>query len=173
MSIASELRTRAGPRARARAAPPAPSSSGGARVDLILTPTTRPPGTQNADAFAVARLLVRAGAPVRTARKAVDDLAAGKTAYVEAPDVADYALLKRKMRGLNVAARRIAPRTVDVKALRARLGISQEAFAGRYGLDVATVRNWEQGRTRPEGPAAVLLQVIERDPDKVVELLAE
>jgi putative transcriptional regulator len=58
-------------------------------------------------------------------------------------------------------------------ALRARLGISQAAFAGRYG---DPVRNWEQGqsrRTRPEGPAAVLLQVIERDPEKVVELLAE
>jgi putative transcriptional regulator len=71
-----------------------------------------------------------------------------------------------------VAARRVEARIVDVKALRARLGISQEAFAGRYCLDVATVRNWEQGRTIPEGPAAALLQLIDRDPDKVVELLA-
>jgi DNA-binding transcriptional regulator YiaG len=154
---------------RVRAAPPAGSSSGGGRVDLILTPAAQPPS----DAFEVARLLVRAGTSVRTARKAVDDLAAGKTAYVEAPSVTDYALLKRKMQGLNVAVGRIALRAVDVKALRVRLGISQEAFAGRYGLDVATVRNWEQGRTTPEGPAAVLLQVIERDPEKVVELLVE
>ena len=63
-------------------------------------------------------------------------------------------------------------RTVDVKALRARLGISQEAFAGRYGIEVATLRNWEQGRTTPDGPAATLLQLIDRDPDKIVELLA-
>jgi putative transcriptional regulator len=39
-------------------------------------------------------------------------------------------------------------------------------------LDVATLRNWEQGRTTPEGPAATLLQLIDSDPDKVAELLA-
>lgn len=72
----------------------------------------------------------------------------------------------------NLTAQPIELRRVDVKALRQRLGISQEAFAGRYGLDVATVRNWEQGRTIPEGPAAALLQLIDRDPDKIVELLA-
>jgi putative transcriptional regulator len=65
--------------------------------------------------------------------------------------------------------RRVA---ADVKALRERLGISQEAFAGRYCLGVATMRNWEQGRTRPEGPGAALLQLIERDADKIVELPA-
>ena len=42
------------------------------------------------DAFQVARLLVRSGVPVRTARKALDDLQGGRTAYVEAPAVADY-----------------------------------------------------------------------------------
>jgi DNA-binding transcriptional regulator YiaG len=124
------------------------------------------------DAFEVARLLVRSGVPVRTARKALDDLQGGRTAYVEAPAVADYDLLKRKMRRQNVAAHRITARIVDVKALRARLNISQEAFAGRYGLDVATVRNWEQGRTTPEGPAATLLQLIDRDPEGIVRLLA-
>jgi len=122
--------------------------------------------------FEVARLLVRAGVPVRTAKKAIDDLVAGRTAYAEAPAVTGYDLLKRRMMSQNVAAQRIELRSVDVKALRARLGISQEAFAGRYGLDVATVRNWEQGRTTPEGPAAALLHLIDRDPDKIVELLA-
>ncbi|MBI3514295.1 MAG: helix-turn-helix domain-containing protein [Proteobacteria bacterium] len=86
--------------------------------------------------------------------------------------VADYDRMKAQVMAQNVALHQIKPRTVDVKALRARLGISQEVFAGRYGLDLATVRNWEQGRTKPEGPAATLLQLIERDPDKIVELLA-
>jgi DNA-binding transcriptional regulator YiaG len=125
------------------------------------------------DLFEVARLLVRSGVPVRAAKKVTDDLAAGRTAYVEAPAVSAYHLLKRQMSAQNVALHRIAPRPVDVKALRARLGLSQEAFAGRYGLHVATLRNWEQGRTTPEGPAATLLQLIDRDPDKIVELLAE
>jgi DNA-binding transcriptional regulator YiaG len=121
--------------------------------------------------FEVARLLAQAGVSVRMAKKTIDDLAAGKTTYVEAPAVADYDQLKRRMIGQNVAVHQIKPRAVDVKALRARLGISQEVFAGRYGLDLATVRNWEQGRTKPEGPAAALLQLIDRDPDKIVELL--
>lgn len=169
MSMASALKKRAGRRARVRAASSARSRSGGAAVKMLLAPPT---GRRLGDAFAVARLLVGAGVSVRAAKKAVDDLAAGRTAFVEAPSAADFGALARRMRSLNVVPHRIEPRAVDVKALRARLGISQEDFAGRFGLDVATVRNWEQGRTKPEGPAATLLQLIERDPDKVVELLA-
>ena len=55
---------------------------------------------------------------------------------------------------------------VDVRALRERMGLSQEAFAARFGFSVGTVRNWERGR-RPEGPVQVLLQVIDREPDAV------
>jgi DNA-binding transcriptional regulator YiaG len=135
---------------------------------ILMPPTSGGLG----DAFEIARLLVRSGVPVRTARKALDELQGGRTAYVEAPAVTDYELLERKLRNQKVAAHRITARTVDVKALRARLNISQEAFAGRYGLDVATVRNWEQGRTKPEGPAATLLQLIDRDPEGIVKLLA-
>lgn len=169
MSMASELRKRAGHRVRVRAAPRGRSSSGGGHVNVVLTAQA---ARRIGNMFEIARLLVRAGVPLRTAKKATDELAAGKTAYVEVPAVDDYDALKRKMKGQNVIARRIELRAVDVKALRARLGVSQEVFAGRYGLDVATVRNWEQGRTRPEGPAAALLQLIDRDPDKIVELLA-
>ena len=136
---------------------------------MILTPPT---SGGLGDAFEIARLLVRSGVPVRTARKLLDELQGGRTAYVEAPTVVDYEFLKRKLRSENVVAHRLTARAVDVKALRARLNISQEAFAGRYGLDVATLRNWEQGRTKPEGPAATLLQLIDRDPEGIVKLLA-
>lgn len=133
-----------------------------------MTPTSGRLG----DVFEIARLLVRAGVPVRTAKKTIDSLAGGRTAYVEATAVADYEIFKKRLMSQNIRVHRIVRRRVDVKALRARLGISQEAFAGRYGLDVKTLQNWEQGRTEPEGPAATLLQLIERDPEKVVELLA-
>ena len=169
MSIVSELKKRAGPRVRTRAAPSGKSNSIGETVRLILMP---PASRRLGDVFEVVRLLVRSGVSVRTAKSAIDDLVAGRFAYIDAPAVADYARLKREMTKQNLAAHRIELRRVDVKALRQRLGISQEAFAGRYGLDVATVRNWEQGRTIPEGPAAALLQLIDRDPDKIVELLA-
>ena len=109
---------------------------------------------------------------VRIAKKTLEDLSEGKTAVVLAPNVADFDTLRRRLLEQRVSAHQVKVRDVDVKALRARLGMSQEAFAGRYGLDVATVRNWEQGRTKPEGPAAALLQLIDRDPEKIAELLA-
>lgn len=109
---------------------------------------------------------------MRAAKKTMDDVAAGQTAFVDVPHVSDYEFVRRRMADGGLAVRRVQQRAVDVRALRTRLGISQEAFAGRYGLDVATVRNWEQGRTTPEGPAATLLQLIDRDPDAVLELLA-
>ena len=60
----------------------------------------------------------------------------------------------------------------DVRAVRERLGLSQEAFADRFHLSLRTVQDWEQGRRVPEGPARVLLQIIERDPDAVQRALA-
>ncbi len=56
---------------------------------------------------------------------------------------------------------------VDVKALRTRLGLPQTEFAARFGLSIATVRDWEQGRTTPDRQAQVLLRVIEAAPDVV------
>jgi len=56
-------------------------------------------------------------------------------------------------------------RPTDVKALRARLGLTQEQFARTYRLPLGTVRDWEQGRARPDAPASALLAVIEREPE--------
>jgi putative transcriptional regulator len=61
--------------------------------------------------------------------------------------------------------------TVDVRATRKRLGLSQAAFAAKFGFLPATLRNWEQGRTRPDGPARVLLAVIARHPEAVEDAL--
>ena len=44
--------------------------------------------------------------------------------------------------------------TIDVRAMRRRLGLSQAAFATKFGFQPATLRNWEQGRTRPDDPRA-------------------
>ena len=49
--------------------------------------------------------------------------------------------------------------SLDVAALRARFKLSQEKFAALLGISVSTLRNWEQGRREPEGPAQVLLRV--------------
>lgn len=71
-------------------------------------------------------------------------------------------------------ARRVlgAPQPDDVRAIRQRLGLSQEQFAARFGFSVETIRNYEQGHRRPTGPARVLLRVIAREPDAVIRALA-
>lgn len=57
---------------------------------------------------------------------------------------------------------------IDVAAIRKKTGLSQTEFAARFGLDVAAVRDWEQGRRVPERSARVLLRVIDSEPDAVV-----
>ena len=52
------------------------------------------------------------------------------------------------------------------------LPLSREKFADRFGLDVRTVREWEQGQRVPDGTARVLLTVIDHDPESVVRALA-
>lgn len=64
------------------------------------------------------------------------------------------------------------PDAVDVPAVRAGLGLSQAAFAERFGLDVTALRAWEQGRRQPDRAARVLLAVIAREPDAVQRALA-
>ena len=63
------------------------------------------------------------------------------------------------------------PDEVDVKAIRERLGLSQADFAARFGLSLAAVRNWDQGRCRPEGAARAYLTVIGRAPGAVERVL--
>lgn len=59
----------------------------------------------------------------------------------------------------------------DVKAVRAGLAQTQEEFALMIGVSVATLRNWEQGRRQPEGPALALLRVTAKNPKAVAEAL--
>jgi len=65
------------------------------------------------------------------------------------------------------------PVTIDVKSIRAALGMTQEEFAGRFGFSVNTLRHWEQGKRQPEGPTRAYLLVIERVPKTVQKALRE
>lgn len=60
---------------------------------------------------------------------------------------------------------------VNVKKLRERLGLTQEAFAATYRIPVGTLRDWEQRRKRPDAPARAYLSVIARDPRTVAAML--
>ncbi len=63
------------------------------------------------------------------------------------------------------------PRPSDILAFRGMLGLSQPAFATALGIQVATLRNWEQGRRTPEGPAIALLRLAARHPRLLLESL--
>lgn len=52
----------------------------------------------------------------------------------------------------------------DIAALRRFVGLTQAAFARAMGISVHTLRNWEQGRRQPEGPAVALLRIAARHP---------
>ncbi len=60
---------------------------------------------------------------------------------------------------------------VDVRKVRKKMGLSQAQFATKFGFPPATLRNWEQGRSRPDAPTRVLLAVIAKHPDAVEDVL--
>jgi putative transcriptional regulator len=64
-------------------------------------------------------------------------------------------------------------RLVNVKKLRERLGLTQEAFAATYRIPVGTLRDWEQHRKSPDAPARAYLTIIARNPKAVAELLRQ
>jgi putative transcriptional regulator len=63
------------------------------------------------------------------------------------------------------------PEAIDVRAIRGKLGMTQEEFAGRFGFSVNTLRHWEQGLRQPEGPTRAYLLVIDRAPKAVQKAL--
>jgi putative transcriptional regulator len=90
-------------------------------------------------------------------KRAVDKISAGlkdAIAYVEGPADRD-------------AFRVHVPDEVDVRAIRRRFGLSQEAFARRFGFSLGAVRDWEQHRRTPEATARALLTVLEKEPEAV------
>lgn len=60
---------------------------------------------------------------------------------------------------------------VDVRDVRTKMGLSQAQFATKFGFPPATLRNWEQGRSRPDTPTRVLLAVIAKHPEAVEDVL--
>lgn len=65
------------------------------------------------------------------------------------------------------------PSGVDVVAIRRKAGLSQMAFSKQIGVSPATLRNWEQGRRVPDGPARVLLNLLAHDPMLVSRTLGK
>lgn len=74
-------------------------------------------------------------------------------------------------KGNKKGAREFRPRNIDVKKLRERIGMSQSKFAASFGISLGTLRHWERGDRYPQGPALVLLNLLSKDPNIVLEVL--
>ena len=80
--------------------------------------------------------------------------------------------MKRHMAGKSVrGARTTALDEPDVRAIRKAANISQSQFAKLIGVNVRTLQNWEQHRTRPTGPARALLKIVASNPKSALEAL--
>ncbi len=73
------------------------------------------------------------------------------------------------LRGKKASSRSLRIENPDVTAIRRHLGLTQQKFAELLGISLATLRNWEQGRRRPEGAARVLLCVAAKYPRAVLD----
>ena len=62
---------------------------------------------------------------------------------------------------------------IDVKAIREKTGMSQQRFCATFGISIGTLRHWEQGLRTPRGAARVLLKVVDKNPQAVIEAATE
>ncbi len=64
------------------------------------------------------------------------------------------------------------PKSINVKAIREKTGMSQQKFCATFGISLGTLRHWEQGLRTPRGTALVLLKVVDKNPKAVIEAVA-
>jgi putative transcriptional regulator len=69
-------------------------------------------------------------------------------------------------------ARPTRAQDIDVRAIRQLTGLSQPKFAELLDIELSTLRNWEQGRRHPTGPARALLRAIRNSPLAVIKALS-
>lgn len=70
--------------------------------------------------------------------------------------------------------KRVSPiQTVNIKAIRTRLHLSQDAFAHYFGVSIRTIQEWEQHRREPTATARNFLKVIEKEPKAVLRALTK
>ena len=91
--------------------------------------------------------------------KAFEEISAGLD------DAIKYAKGKRSKVAVHKAE------TINVKAVRAKTGMSQQRFCATFGISLGTLRHWEQGLRSPRGAASVLLKVVDNDPKAVIRAL--
>lgn len=155
----------AGPQVRTQVIARVPSGSP-ARIRLRTKPSVQP------NIPRAALVLAKRHLTMKKAQIALGRLVSDGLVVVEVPVVEDVRTLIQELSDVGIdTALHEPPTKVDVKALREREGMSQEEFALWYGLDVSTIRNWEQGRSQPDQTGRAMLYMIARTPLQIKENL--
>ena len=159
MSTNSELKARLGHLAQIQDADRAPSFSG-EQATLVLRlvgPLERP--------VSVIQRLRNAGLTLRTAHTLVNRLAEARLAVCEVAEGAGIGALAADLAKMNVHTSRRRTFTPGlIPDVRARHGLSQREFAAMLGIDVSSLRNWEQGRNKPDPAALSLIAAFDTSP---------
>jgi DNA-binding transcriptional regulator YiaG len=116
--------------------------------------------------------LRRRGASTLRAKRAVEAAMERRASVVSVPHVENARVLAKELRDLGYDMHVIKSQSVDVRRVREQLGLTQEQFALRFGLELDAVQNWERGRREPDVAARFYLTVIEKAPNAVQEALA-
>ena len=165
MSISQSLKERLGPRVQIQAINPV--QSGSAERFLLRRAEATTPNIPKASLTLAKRHMT-----LRKAGMVLNRLADRDAIVIEVPMVEDHRALIGELADAGITAvLHQPPSRVDVKALRERDGMSQEEFALWYGLDVGTVRNWEQGRSEPDSASRAMLWMIKVNPTAVQQAL--
>jgi DNA-binding transcriptional regulator YiaG len=162
-----ELKARIDRLARAPATGPVLS---GSPVVLVIRPANGLPPVLTISAI---KSLFRRGTSLAKAKRTVEAMVEHGEAVIHLPTVEDVGVLADELLASGVAAKRLATTSVDVKAVRARLGLTQEQFALRFGLEIDALQNWEQGRCQPDKASASYLRAIAAIPRQVAEAQEE
>ena len=138
----------------------------GSPADVVIRPAECLAKLRSIDAI---KAIARRNVALLTAKRAVEAMIGNGSAYIHVPTIEDVEAFARDLRKAGVKVTRVADDAVDVRALRDQLGLTQEQFAMRFAIDLATLRNWEQGRFKPEATANAYLRVIARMPAAAAE----
>ena len=115
--------------------------------------------------------LRRRGVPTLKAKRAVEAAMERRASVVDVPTVESVAALTADLARTGFGMACLNAQAVDVRRIRERLRLTQEQFALHFGIELDTIRNWEQGRREPDATARSYLMVIDKDPEAVEKAL--
>ncbi len=144
--------------------PGRPRIESGSPVGLLIEMAR--PLRETKTIFAIGALAHR-GMNLLRAKRSVEAMMYEGKAYVYVPKVESIEALIQELADAGVKATALPAAGIDVCSIRDKLGLTQEQFAVRYGLDVDAVRNWETGRRTPDTAAQSYLRAIRANPEAV------